>query len=64
MTTKRRLPGTTGTDISEDRKGDPTKATPAQPDIYVDDKRESLDDGVEEEPWTRKNQDDEDDERS
>jgi hypothetical protein len=61
MTTKRRLPGTTGTDISEDRKGDPSKATPAQPDIYVDDKRESLDDGVEEEPWTRK-QDDEDDE--
>lgn len=60
MTTKRRLPGTTGTDISEDRKGDPSKATPAQPDIYVDD-REALDDAVEEEPWTRK-QDDEDDE--
>jgi hypothetical protein len=61
MTTKRRLPGTTGTDISEDRKGDPSKAIPAQPDLYVDDKRESLDDGVEEEPWTRK-QDDEEDE--
>ena len=61
MTTKRRLPGTTGTDISEDRKGDPTKATPAQPDIVVDD-REQLDDGVEEEPWTRKNQDDDEDE--
>jgi hypothetical protein len=55
MTTKKRLPGTTGTDISEDAKGDPSKATPAQPDIFVDE-RESLDDGVEEEPWTRKDQ--------
>ena len=60
MTTKRRLPGTTGTDISEDRKGDPSKATPAQPDIFVDE-REPIDDGVEAEPWTRKNADDQDD---
>lgn len=70
MTVKHRLPGTTGTDISEDRKGDPTKRTPAQPDIYVEDpdadpwqaqpkqdERESLDDGVEEEPWTRETED-------
>jgi hypothetical protein len=62
MTTKRRLPGTTGTDISEDRKGDPTKASPSQPDIHVDDDRETLDDAVEEEPWTRNNPNDEDDE--
>jgi hypothetical protein len=61
MTTKRRLPGTTGTDISEDRKGDPTKATPNQPDILVDE-RESLDDAVEEEPWSHKDGDEEDDE--
>jgi hypothetical protein len=66
MTPKRRVPGTTGTDISEDRKGDPTRAVPGQPDLYVDDPdadaqeagperddREALDDGVEEEPWTR-----------
>ncbi len=61
MTTKRRLPGTTGTDISEDSKGDATKATPNQPDIVVDE-RERLDDAVEEEPWTRKDGDEEDDE--
>ena len=66
-----RIPGTVGTDISEDRKGDPSRVTPAQPDLHVEEdnpedddskakvapaaeegeKREALDDAVEEEPW-------------
>lgn len=35
--TKRRIPGTVLTDISEDQKGDHARALPQQPDLFVDD---------------------------